>query len=81
MAKDDPPVELDAEFVQLLTPEGERVHHVGYDVDFIDPVGRRRGVDARQEAWVGVARAVDAGLDLHLDPAVLAGLDRGWRCG
>ena len=36
MAKDDPPVELDAEFVQLLTPEGERVHHVGYDVDFTD---------------------------------------------
>jgi 2-oxoisovalerate dehydrogenase E1 component alpha subunit len=36
MAKDDPPLDLGAEFVQLLTPEGERVHHSGYEVDLTD---------------------------------------------
>ncbi|MBW3648587.1 MAG: pyruvate dehydrogenase (acetyl-transferring) E1 component subunit alpha, partial [Actinobacteria bacterium] len=30
------PREPGAELVQLLTPEGERVHHPDYDVDFTD---------------------------------------------
>jgi pyruvate dehydrogenase E1 component alpha subunit len=36
MAKGDPPVGGDAEFVQLLTPDGDRVDHPGYDVEFTD---------------------------------------------
>ncbi|HKT02102.1 MAG TPA: pyruvate dehydrogenase (acetyl-transferring) E1 component subunit alpha [Rugosimonospora sp.] len=36
MAKGDPPVGADAEFVQLLTPDGDRVNHPGYDVEFTD---------------------------------------------
>jgi 2-oxoisovalerate dehydrogenase E1 component alpha subunit len=36
MAKGDPPVGGDAEFVQLLTPDGDRVEHPGYDVTFTD---------------------------------------------
>jgi 2-oxoisovalerate dehydrogenase E1 component alpha subunit len=36
MAKGDPPVGGAAEFVQLLTPDGDRVRHPGYDVEFTD---------------------------------------------
>jgi 2-oxoisovalerate dehydrogenase E1 component alpha subunit len=35
MAKGDPPG-TDAEFVQLLTSDGDRIHHPAYDVDFTD---------------------------------------------
>jgi 2-oxoisovalerate dehydrogenase E1 component subunit alpha len=34
MAKGDPPVSDGAEFVQLLSQDGERVHHPAYDVEF-----------------------------------------------
>ncbi len=38
MAKDDPP---EAAFVQLLTPDGDRVDHPSYSVDFTDEQYRR----------------------------------------
>jgi pyruvate dehydrogenase E1 component alpha subunit len=36
MSMGDPPVGGDAEFVQLLTPDGDRVAHPAYDVEFTD---------------------------------------------
>jgi 2-oxoisovalerate dehydrogenase E1 component alpha subunit len=41
VARPAPEQRADPEFVQLLTPDGERVHHPDYDVDFTDEELRR----------------------------------------